>query len=339
MFDFLRKKKKETLTLTKEEKIENIKTFLLLNSVLYLEQESKNSPSVPNLIPLNTQIKTTEDNLSRLKKLGFKNSQNYAEVEKVLEDLRRKRLMTLTQVRFLKRVKAIGELFPDTSFLVSYDVFYTLLKKYGLMIGRVNDYTGVIPEKNLKEIETVQEKLKEISAFYLPTPYKDLYEDLGLGKYYRVMLLVKDVSSLSYTDDGEVIKRLVEKEWRNLIPSPVDYRLLRGNGIERYSINSYLKCIYTEGIFEKSVKYFKEDPIWTSINGFPVTSDTLLIAAPEKYLKNKVTVSSFPVDPIVFQPCPYGVLIHSVWGEEAEDKVLADYLRINNIIKGNQDGK
>lgn len=30
------------------------------------------------------------------------------------------------------------------------------------------------------------------------------------------------------------------------------------------------------------------------------------------------------VDPIVYQPCAYGVLIHSMWGEE--------YKRINNLM-------
>jgi hypothetical protein len=39
-----------------------------------------------------------------------------------------------------------------------------------------------------------------------------------------------------------------------------------------------------------------------------------------------------PVDPIVFQCCPYGVVIHSVWGEEADDKVLEEYKTLNQKI-------
>jgi hypothetical protein len=39
-----------------------------------------------------------------------------------------------------------------------------------------------------------------------------------------------------------------------------------------------------------------------------------------------------PVDPIVFQCCPYGVVIHSVWGEEADDKVLEEYKMLNQKI-------
>ena len=38
------------------------------------------------------------------------------------------------------------------------------------------------------------------------------------------------------------------------------------------------------------------------------------------------------VDPIVYQPCAYGILIHSMWGEESEDKVFEEYKRINNLM-------
>lgn len=43
-------------------------------------------------------------------------------------------------------------------------------------------------------------------------------------------------------------------------------------------------------------------------------------------------VVDMPVDPIVYQPCAYGVLIHSMWGEESEDKVFEEYKRINNLM-------
>ena len=32
------------------------------------------------------------------------------------------------------------------------------------------------------------------------------------------------------------------------------------------------------------------------------------------------------------QPCAYGILIHSMWGEESEDKVFEEYKRINNLM-------
>lgn len=46
----------------------------------------------------------------------------------------------------------------------------------------------------------------------------------------------------------------------------------------------------------------------------------------------EVTITKKAVDPIVYQPCAYGVLIHSIWGEESEDKVFEEYKRINNLM-------
>lgn len=43
-------------------------------------------------------------------------------------------------------------------------------------------------------------------------------------------------------------------------------------------------------------------------------------------------VTKKAVDPIVYQPCAYGILIHSMWGEESEDKVFEEYKRINNLM-------
>lgn len=37
-------------------------------------------------------------------------------------------------------------------------------------------------------------------------------------------------------------------------------------------------------------------------------------------------------DPFVFQVTPIGVMIHSKWGEESEDKVFEEYKRINNLM-------
>lgn len=68
----------------------------------------------------------------------------------------------------------------------------------------------------------------------------------------------------------------------------------------------------------------------TDIYGTLLTKDDFLIACPKKYLDNSnIKISKKVVDPIVFQYTPYGILIHTVWGEEAEDSVLKRYLEFN----------
>lgn len=64
-----------------------------------------------------------------------------------------------------------------------------------------------------------------------------------------------------------------------------------------------------------------------------LSKNELFIACPPSQLNNPdVKITRKAVDPIVFQPCAYGILIHSMWGEEAEDKVFEEYKRINNLI-------
>ena len=37
------------------------------------------------------------------------------------------------------------------------------------------------------------------------------------------------------------------------------------------------------------------------------------------------------VDPIIFQYCPFGVLIYTMWEKEAEDKVSEEYKKLKAI--------
>lgn len=58
----------------------------------------------------------------------------------------------------------------------------------------------------------------------------------------------------------------------------------------------------------------------------------LSIACPKSNLQEKTVIVSHAVDPIIFQYCPYGVLIYTMWGDEAEDKVFEEYKKLNNLV-------
>lgn len=63
-----------------------------------------------------------------------------------------------------------------------------------------------------------------------------------------------------------------------------------------------------------------------------VNRDCFFIACPESELQIKTTIVSKPIDPIIFQYCPFGVLIYTMWGDEAEDKVFEEYKKLNNLV-------
>ena len=74
-------------------------------------------------------------------------------------------------------------------------------------------------------------------------------------------------------------------------------------------------------------------PNIVSFDAVKIGRNELFVACPPGQLNNpEVTITKKAVDPIVYQPCAYGVLIHSMWGEESEDKVFEEYKRINNLM-------
>lgn len=74
-------------------------------------------------------------------------------------------------------------------------------------------------------------------------------------------------------------------------------------------------------------------PNIVSFDAVKIGRNELFVACPPSQLNNpEVTITKKAVDPIVYQPCAYGILIHSMWGEESEDKVFEEYKRINNLM-------
>lgn len=76
------------------------------------------------------------------------------------------------------------------------------------------------------------------------------------------------------------------------------------------------------------VKAFSYSNI-VSFDAVKIGRNELFVACPPSQLNNpEVTITKKAVDP----PCAYGILIHSMWGEESEDKVFEEYKRINNLM-------
>ena len=63
-----------------------------------------------------------------------------------------------------------------------------------------------------------------------------------------------------------------------------------------------------------------------------INADCFFIACPKSNLQEKTVIVSHAVDPIIFQYCPYGILVYTMWGEEAEDKVFEEYKKLNNLV-------
>lgn len=241
-----------------------------------------------SLVPLD------EDNLSseynKLVNLGLKNSANAKIIKRQLDNINYHNKAIVKAEKLLKYMKVINELLGDSVILVSTSAFYELCHKYNLSIGRLQDYTGVVPAANLEELARIKYELS--------------------NKYYEL--------------------RINENIWR--VTGVHNY-----SGYSNELIQKSLDATFS--IFKVDIgweiKDFFKNQSWADHVVFKrtcVDKNCFFIACPKSNLQEKTVIVSHAVDPIIFQYCPYGVLIYTMWGDEAEDKVFEEYKKLNNLI-------
>lgn len=177
------------------------------------------------------------------------------------------------------------ENFPGCIFLPTND-FIRLLRKYNLACGPLDFYKGNIPDENLEEIlHTVEtlERLKENN------PYSNKKDENTFHR--RISGFIKYRETFLFPEFGDV------KE-DEILPN------------KRFPFEGFMAQGYPYNISETYAK---------------ISSTDLFIAAPAQDMNQIVEISYRNIrseDPFVFQLTPYGVVIFSKWGEEAEDEMF-----------------
>ena len=247
------------------------------------------------LIPLK------EDNISakysELVKLGLKNSANAKVLKKQLDNINYYNSTILKAQELLKYLKDINNLLGNSVILVNTSTFYELCHKYGLFVSFLQDFTGVIPAQNLNELIDINNKLHTNNASELRINYQTVRVD--------------KISNYSEKSDSYIKERL--EYYFNILQIP------------RYTFGKVRLKDAKDFIKERWVHN-----VYIDVNY--ATSEDFFIACPKSYLKEKPIIASKPIDPIIFQYCPYGVLIYTMWGDEAEDKVFEEYKKLNNLV-------
>ena len=137
---------------------------------------------------------------------------------------------------------------------------------------------------------------------------KELAQVRSTGHYHSTIYVVKEVTNNSDDITNGVIRRFLEQNYYIFFSDKHIGRLsdISPWGEEARSV--YLNC-----------DWYNEDDFF--------------IACPKEHLKkNNVTISNRPIDPIVFRFCEYGIVIHTMWGKEADDKVFEEYKKLNNLV-------
>ena len=243
-----------------------------------------------------------EDNISakysELVKLGLKNSANAKVLKKQLDNINYYNNTILKAQELLKYLKDVNNLLGNSVILVNTSTFYELCRKYKLFIGLLQDFTGVIPAQNLNEPMDISNKLRtNDNAFKLRINYQ--------------IVQVNKISNYSERSNSYIKERL---EYYFNILQMATYRM---SDVSLYNDKNFKK--------EKWAEHVYVDIDW-------VASDDFFIACPKSNLQERPVIMSKPIDPIIFQYCPFGVLIYTMWGDEAEDKVFEEYKKLNNLV-------
>lgn len=246
------------------------------------------------------------EELDILRSVGLTNSRNMqalADAEKRVKDvneMRRRNAECLKLVRYLR--KHYGE----DCMLMSLEDFMALIEKYNLSCGFLNDYSGSIPKKNLRDIKRASEFLKDLGS------YEDPLANLQQALFDTTNKIVNEsrtekVFLASYIKKYERITEC-DKEYAAENPDVVRFPFVE-------------KTPYSSYIFGK--------PYRTSYD-----SSRLLIAAPSQEMNTLVKISERirTEDPFVFSVAKQGVIIYSAWGDEGNDELVQKYRKINEWI-------
>ena len=233
------------------------------------------------LVPLKSNDLSGE--YSRLCGLGLGNSANAKFLKDRMRDIDAYNRNIIKARELLNYIKTVNEFLGDSVILVSRTSFYKLCRKYRLSIGRLEQFTGVIPDDNLKELSDIKYKMDNYSG----------YVKLDTNKNMVRIIKIYNTSDKSDSDIRECLN--------------YNFNIVPGHGTV-YNMN------YIEGF---DVHYIRRNEMF--------------IACPKSNLQEKVVIISHPIDPIIFQYCPFGVLIYTMWGKEAEDKVFEEYKKLRAI--------
>lgn len=244
------------------------------------------------LVPLKSNDLSGE--YARLCGLGLGNSANAKFLKDRIRDIDAYNRNIIKARELLAYIKTMNEFLGDSVILVSKDSFYKLCHKYKLSIGYLEEFTGVIPDANLKEFSDIKYKMDRYGG----------YTKLRTNPH---TIEIKRIYNLSDKSDSSIRKYF-------------DYS---------FNIISYPAYLYRMS----NIDEFK-DKEWAdkvSLDVYYVPTIAMFIACPKSNLQEKTVIVSHPVDPIIFQYCPYGVLIYTMWGKEAEDKVFEEYKKLRAI--------
>ena len=258
--------------------------------------------------------------LEALQELGLVNTTNAKMIEGIFKaerEAKKQKAFNLEALKFL--TKAI-EIFGDNIIFISYPRFLELLVKYNLVVGYLRDFTGTIPENSINILLETRKNLEHKDIIEYSARYWKIQE-ISLNRDGR-----RDEKEIKKTPAFESIHRFPFIV-RNVSPEQcfeTDKFIWGGRDL----FNAYFPEYWNHG-----------DITTYQYRGNGDFCDDFFIAAPENEMINKiesVKIRVQPEDPFIISLHKHGVLVHTMWGDEARDELIAKYGSLVKMISENK---
>lgn len=258
--------------------------------------------------------------LEALRNLGLVNTTNAKMIEGIFKaerEAKKQKAFNLEALKFL--TKAI-EIFGDNIIFISYPRFLELLVKYNLVVGYLKDFTGTIPENSINTLLETRKNLEHKDIIEYSVHYWKIQE-ISLNRDGRW-----DEKGIKKTPAFESIHRFPFIV-RNVSPEQcfeTDKFIWGGRDL----FNAYFPEYWNHG-----------DITTLQYRGNGDFSDDFFIAAPENEMINKiesVKIRVQPEDPFIISLHKHGILVHTMWGDEAKDELVAKYGSLVKMISENK---
>lgn len=172
-----------------------------------------------------------------LKSFGFSNTKEVIETDKALE--KKKQQEELANALEYHNIN-----YPQYKFITK-DMAMGICKKYNLVLGEVSQYTGFVPEKNIKQIAKFYENKNEINTEYSQ-------------RYSSMWSRAERISKKEYDDGIEYEKQMRADCIRYSVPRVTDKHFME-NKVGLF-IAAPLKDMKSEGYTLKDRIFTREIP-------------------------------------------------------------------------------
>ena len=303
IFDFIRRRKKKKLEKRSGER--KLTDTIILEMTKYLMELQTETISTKSVSELNAEY-------ARLERIGLGNTGNARKIKEKLDFIQKdKDSRNLGQI-LLDYIKSIHDIFGITTYLISVEQFYKIIREHRLDLRLLSEFAGDVSEENIKFLESIIKKSTTQNCLYL--------NQLSASEPGRLFFIdtIKDRRSVERNDARAF--ELIHEHLDLVVSYP-----------GRYDTNNK-KMDYEDVRPSNDWMLYIEYSSLVDLYGKYIDSGDLMVAAVRSCFNEENPVVQG--NPIIYQVCPYGVLVHLIMGEEADQGIFEEYQNLSNDLLG-----